>query len=485
MQWRGRLVEALTRSFAGRNEADGVGHALEVERAARELLEEPEYRGETGMDIEVLTAGALLHDIGFANRDARWCPDCVEHLDSGVRVGREILAQSQGFEGEPDRAESVLSLIAHHDDTTYAFPSKSRGGAPAAREQAAPLCGPEPELAVLREADAIEHAGKDQMVDSIKAWQEHGVPWYAQDGPRLASWMWDECVAANIRLSAKRAVLDASTEAGCHRALKAYDRLEAIIESECESSGVTYESEICTPRLRQLSVGRLADQCFHLVELVAFHGWGQLEARLRGCPLTGDKAIRPYQVANVRSQLVEIDGLKPLALYVIRRRLGEVLELHDALMTQHCLGLWDMPGCVELRYKSDAIQVIAPPVVEEYVEDKGQFRGERIRGLVDGLHRCFSARESGVRRARALLVSGIQHPLVPVAVDWGDVSIFDKRRYRYESRQQFLDECADAYSISDSQAAEDDYQYFFYRDLRALGSRGERTFRGFDELRAD
>ena len=479
MEWRGRLVEALTRAFTEGNEPDGIEHALEVERTARGLLQEPEYRGETGVDIDVLMAGALLHDIGFANRDARWCPDCVEHLDTGVRVGRQILAESQGFEGEPDRAESVLSLIAHHDDTTYAFPSKSRGGAPAQQQQAARLYGVEPELIVLREADAIVHAGKDQMADSIKAWQEQRVPWFAKDGPPLASWMWHECVAANIRLCAKRAVLDASTEAGCRRALEAYDRLEAIIERKCERSRVTYESEICPPRLRQLSVDRMADQCFHL-ELVAFHSWAPLETRLRGCPLSGDKAIRPYQPANVRSELVEIGELKPLALYVLGRRIDEVLELHDALMTQCCLGLWDMPGSVEFRYKSDKIQVIAPPVVEEYVEDKGQFRGERIRGLVDGLHRCFAARDHGVRRARALLVSGMQHPLVPVAVAWEDVRIVYKRRYRYDSRQHFLDQCADTYNISDSQATEDNYQYFFYRDLSALGSRGERTFREFD-----
>jgi len=484
MQWRGRLVEALTRAFAGRNEADGVEHALEVERAARELLDEPEYGDRAAIDLEVVVAGSLMHEIGFANCRDQWGVDAVEHLEEGVRLGMEILSQIQAFEGQPERVDQIRTLIAHHDDTTYAFPSKARGGAPAAAGRSDVSSGTGPELLLLREADAIVHTHGDEIARSIKAWQEQDVPWFTEHGPQVASWMWHECVAANLRLSSKRAVLDASTENGRHRARGAYDRLEELIKRECERSGVPYQAEICTPGLRESSVQRMAHRSFDL-KIVAFHGWDAFEKALRACPLKYDSSIHPYDNAEIRSEIREINGLTPMALYVFENRITEVLELHDALMIRYCFGLWDLPGWLTFTYNSPAKQDIAPPLIEEYNESKAFSAPRDILAIVDGLHRCTTAQDTGVGRIRVVLASQVNYPVVPLPVTWPEVQRLRKRHYRYNSLDEFLRECPHAQGESEIEITDRKYRYWYYRDLSTFGSQGERTGREFEELRAD
>lgn len=477
--WRRDLVEALSRVFSGETEEFAVDHALDVERTVQDILQEPEYRASSAMDEVAVIAAALLHEVGLVRSKHHWSDHGLEHLGEGVRLAREIVHHNEAFEGRQGRVEKVLGLIAHHDDTVCAFPSKRRGGAPTRGEGGGATEGIQRELAVLREADGRAHVARAQIAASIKAWRDQGVPYFTKHGPPLNSWMWHESVAANIRLAAKRAVLDSQTEAGRHHALAAYDRLEGLIRKGCEQEGVTYEDEISPPASREDSVARMLNRSFSL-RIDAFHGWDSLEQELRSCTLRDDGSIYPYKAARLRPEMAEINKLRPLALYVLENRLDEVLELHDALMVQYCFGLWDLPGWMEFRYNAPERQMIAPPLVEEYVEKEAFSSPRPVAGLVDGLHRCMAVRRGGLGRIRAIVASGVPYPLVPLPAEWRKVKVVRKRNYRYNSLEEF----PDVSELSKVEINEENFRYFFYRDLSRLGSRGERTFREFDEIRA-
>lgn len=481
--WREDLLAAVNRLFSDAREPFGVDHALRAERSVQDILQEPEYRASPRMDEVAVIAAALLHEVGLVHRKHHWSDNGLEHLGEGVRLAREIVHHNEAFEGRQGRVEKVLGLIAHHDDTVCAFPSKRRGGAPTRGEGDGATKGIQRELAVLREADARVHVGAAEIEASIGSWEDQGIPYFAEHGPPLSSWMWHDSVAANIRLAAKRAVLDSQTEAGRSQAVAACDRLEGLIRKACELEGVTYEEEISPAASREDSVVRMKSRSFSL-RIDAFHGWDSLEHELRLCTLRDDTSMYPYKTAALRPEMAEIDKVRPLALYVLENRLEEVLELHDALMVQYCFGLWDLPGWMEFRYNSPRHQVIAPPLVEEYVEDKAFSRRRSVAGLVDGLHRCMVVRLSGPGRIRAIVASAVPYPLVPLPARWRKVKLVRKRDYRYNSLEEFLEDFPDVSALSQVKIDEENFRYFFYRDLSRLGSVGERTFREFDELRA-
>lgn len=479
-EWRERLVEGLRLECESSCSHQAVAHGQRVEQAVLELLAEPEYQSLYGSDQVVLTAAALLHGIGGATPwDVRET-DCSAYSRARRHRAAAILADNQAFRDCPDRMHQALHLIEHVDDTTRAFPMRGSPGAANAEKPATALSGLAAELTMLREADGLVHVEEAEIAAAIRAWTEHGIPYFVGHGGALTSWRWHDCVAGNLRLVTKRAVVDAHSHGGRLKALNDYDRVEDIIKEQCELRGVRYEPEISPPRLRDASVERMARRSFSF-EIAAFHPWDSLEAELRSCTLRYDRSIRPYQTAEIRSEIMDIEALTPLGLYVLENRLEQVRQLHDALMTRYCLGLWDMPGRMQFRYNSPMIETIAPPIVEQYVEEKAYSTPRRLSGIVDGLHRCVAARNLGIRRIRVLIACGVPYPLVPLPVAWEDVHLVRKRRYRYES----LDEFPDISQYSDVEVNERNFQYFFFRDLRELGSRGERTFREFEELRAD
>jgi hypothetical protein len=75
----------------------------------------------------------------------------------------------------------------------------------------------------------------------------------------------------------------------------------------------------------------------------------------------------------------------------------------------------------------------------------------------------------------------VKIPLVTLPVTWDEVRRYSvahppapdqKRRYRYTRRADFPDTLAGL----NAQVTENNYQYFFYRDLATLGSAGVRHF---------
>lgn len=478
--WRDHLLEAVAGESQKSRTRDILMHGLRVEQAVLRLLDEPEYRAMEQEDQVTLVAASLLHGVVQGMGLEPWSADCEAKAEPSLARLRKRLVTNEAFRGSPDRVQQALYLIKHLDGTTYTFPFKGRRGRPAARQPAPEQRGVCSELALLREADALVHVEEGEIGGAIQTWTERGVPYFAEHGPAQNSWMWHDCVAGNIRLVAKRAVLDAKTRSGRQQALHAYDRLEGMIRGQCERRGVSYQPEISRPEFREASVERMAHRSFS-VEIVAFHGWRSLVEELGSCTLRYDRSIHPYESAGIRAEIVDIEALTPMALYVLNNRLDEVQALHDALMVQYCFGLWDLPGWIEFQYNSSDTQIIAPPIVEEYTEDMAFDTPTRIAGLVDGLHRCMAARRMGVERLWVLVASGVRYPLVPLPATWPEVQVLRKRRYRYRSLEEF----PDVSEYSDVEVNERNFQYFFFRDLRELGSRGERTAHEFEGLRAD
>ena len=139
-----------------------------------------------------------------------------------------------------------------------------------------------------------------------------------------------------------------------------------------------------------------------------------------------DRTLHPYRAAKLGLAAVRLESLTPMALYILRKRVEEVLELHDALMVAYALGIWDLPGLLRFRYNSDDLQWIAPPLVEDYVETTW-LGAPRIQGLVDGLHRCTAAREIGLQQVYAIVAANVPYPLVPLPVHWADVMKYEDR----------------------------------------------------------
>ena len=82
------------------------------------------------VNLTILKCAALLHDVGYSKRKASWYLDCFEHIEIGKQIARDILNNIPFFAENPTLISGVLSLIEHHDDTKYSFPSSINDGKP-------------------------------------------------------------------------------------------------------------------------------------------------------------------------------------------------------------------------------------------------------------------------------------------------------------------------------------------------------------------
>lgn len=486
--WREQILESLNNLFAkSKSTLYCPQHALAVENNALNIVHSQERSSsEVFKNIDVLQAAALLHDVGFARKADNWSKDGFEHIEIGKALALEILRQNAWFQSRSELINQVLFLIEHHDDTTYSYPTATREGRPflVGLSQQLP---PQPEymdnyLAILKEADAQIHAEESCIQEACSEWAEQGLSIFCNPGPPLVTWRWMDSVIGNIRLLAKRVIVDAFTEKGRKTSLEIYDRLESFIETQCIAFKISYEPEICHPSVRQASVDRFGNRLLNL-EINSFCNWNELQDYLREVPLTGDNSIKPFQQAKMQLKQIDLNAVFAMALYVIRHRVTECLELFDAFMIKYALGLWDLPGLLEFKYNSAATQRIAPPLIESYFETAGSNGQNHILGLVDGLHRCTAARNTGNDRIRAMVVSNVSYPLVPLPVEWESVRQYDsppptalKRRYRYPTLSDF----PEFNYIKAKPTTDEDARYFFYRDLSNLGSKGKRHFDEFE-----
>jgi len=480
---RPRVLEIAERMFSSGNQAHGLKHAFKVERLVLEIVQEPEFVG-IPLDATVLSAAAVLHDSGYTRALPSWSSDRVEHVEESARIAQEALATVPPFDTAPDRLRQVCYLILHHDQTNHSFPIKTRDGKPAIsvpfqKQFRRPYILPDEEksvramLAILRQADALTATGPKGARRTLEYSRSRGIPLFAAGNP-LNAWMWEESAVGNVRLAAKRALLDAFTRRGKEIAWQGYLETEEVIRELAEKNGVPYHQEIHLSDLRGI-VHQPSDGMFRINRV---HSWEQLVDSLRCIKLKGDSNLHPYQRATIESRLVEIDSLSPLACYALTSQLKVGNQLRQRFLTRYALDPFDLSGIVDLT-NEDEERRIAPPLVEVYIEQQGPLKGKEVWALVDGLHRCRNAKRLGFSRIRAVVISNIpEHlPLAPLPLRWKDIRLVDdipeeteKRAFRFPDIESF----PDITSLSSVPVTAQNCRYFFYRDLRPLGSSGIR-----------
>ncbi len=474
--WREHLLTVLSSSFGLEPDWERrLGHGLAVEEEVATVINEAEYIGIEALDLFALRVAALLHGALAHFDKPQPQPRRIQLSESFRNSVVPLLQELQTCSDE--QIEMVFALLSHCEDHVFQYPFSTLGGTPA---QSALIDVPdqltEKHLSILREADARVHSGSTSLRDSIREWMYAGIPWSPSNQMIVPTVMWHESIAGNIRLLVKRTMIDSFTKQGKKRALEVYLMSESVIRDNCDRLGLQYMSEIYPISERSKSCDRIEKNDVD-VTIVEYHDITQLKETFRLTTLLGDSLIKPYQTAEIESVIANLEELSPLALYVLQDRLDKTLELHDALMVRYGVSLFDLSGLLKVRYRDNSVFIIAPPIVETYLET--QWDPPRLVSvIVDGLHRCVIAQKLGIESIRVLGVKEVPVQLIAVPVTWIQVQeikcieqIPKKREYRYEHINDF----PDVSQLSNICVTEENFAYFFYRDFSHIGSGGPRN----------
>jgi hypothetical protein len=479
----------LTDAFSAEDDYHGIAHAHDVEADVRQIAAEPDIALDSS-ELFVLRVAALLHDVGYADHQPDWSQDRREHIAASMSHAAALLPTLPIFSQHPALLPVVLYLIAYHDDTNYKFPSLVWDGAVmpvklgAFAEQIAAFeasLSAEASLrlrlllSVLREADARAATDTRGAERTYRYSVSRGLPVFAPGDP-LNAWAWEESAVGNIRVAARRLLIDAVSQTGQQQARASYAAAETLVQHLCAQHGVAYtpESVPADPAVVGPLSEPLEDQSFRIVRYL---GWDAVEALLQDVRLNGDKTLKPYAEAQIRARYLRIADLRPSAYYALNSQLDGHRFLHRSLEREYAFSLFDLSGALDY-FVGETLYRMGPPLIETYFEpDEGQV----VSVIVDGLHRIMLAREMGLEHIWAVEITGIppQFPLVPLPLRWHDVRLMDevpaleaKRRFRFARLDQFPDISA----LSGVTVDEKTYRYFFYRDLSPLGSPGIRQW---------
>lgn len=479
----------LVAAFPTPDTYHGVAHAHDVAASVRRIGAAPEI-ALTPDELFVVECAALLHDIGYAALTPDWSQDRREHVAASLAAAAALLPTLPVFADDPSLVDLVLYLIAYHDDTNYKFPSLVRDGqvtpvdlGPFAGRLAASTAARSPDdsvrarllLNVLREADAVAATDTAGAERTFRYSVERGLPVFAPGDP-LNAWAWEESAVGNVRIAARRLLVDAISAEGQRVARASYAAAEAFVEDVCQQHGVPYVAE--TSHTDPAVVGPLAEPSTEQpFRIVRYLGWEAVEALLQDVRLNGDPTVKPYAEAQIRARRLRIADLRPTAYYALDGQLDGHRYLQRALEREYALSLFDLSGALDYTV-GDRLYRMGPPLVETYFEAA---EGRVVSAIVDGLHRIMLARSLGHETIWAIEITGIppQFPLVPLPLAWADIRTMDsvppldaKRKFRFARLADFPDVSA----FSRVQVDETSYRYYFYRDLSPLGSPGIRQW---------
>jgi hypothetical protein len=291
----------------------------------------------------------------------------------------------------------------------------------------------------------------------------------------LAAWCWEEGALGNVRIAAKRALLDTLTEEGRQQAQEHYQRMEVFLQEVCAEHGVPYTPELL--RLRELYQDDAPAPVRMTIE--RYRGWSALEEALRTVPLRGDSTVRPYAASSLVLRRLRIQDLRPTAYYALAPRIAQLRSLYQCMLEQYALSLFDLSGMLDYTMDDRTLRM-SPPVVERYVEPE---EGREVAAIVDGQHRILLARELGFDEIWTVEVAQTSQdfPLVSLPLQWSDVRVVEsvpethaKRRFRFTALEQVPSQHTSQHTWKQKQAAPESLLYYFYRDLAALGSGGIR-----------
>lgn len=406
----------LRRAYTQPDAFHGPQHAEEVLRLAEEIARR--MPGELRpAECLIVSAAALLHDVGYTAYQPDWAPNRSEHVAASIAFAQRQLTEIAPFAAHPPLIAAVSFLIGYHDDTSYKFPSfvwDGRVGSIDLGWYAAQLAAfevslsaPQRErlrllLAILREADALTAAGEAGAARSFQYAIHRGLPIFARGNP-LNAWCWEESAAGNTRLAAKRALIDAFTPEGRRTAWESYRATEAYLRGICTEHGMPYVPETIVavgaddPSAISAAAGMEA-----ALELISYAGWGARERAIHDATRENVPAVRLYLSAtNMVARHLPLD-LLPDAPWTADRVAAQatLASLHAHLLSEYALSIFDLTTMVEYRLNGDVMRAMPPTIAREPTG---------TAAVLDGAATVALAREVGIS---ALWVVEVVSPVI-------------------------------------------------------------------------
>ena len=359
----------------------------------------------------IVSAAALLHDVGYTAYRPDWAPNRREHVAASITFARRQLAEIAPFAKHPGLIDAVSFLIGYHDDTSYKFPSFVWDGriggidlGPYAAQLAAfeaSLSAPQRErlhllLAILREADALTAAGEAGAARSFQYAIHRGLPIFARGNP-LNAWCWEESAAGNTRLAAKRAMIDAFTPEGRRAAWESYHTTEVYLQGICAEHAAPYVPEaIAAEGSDGPPTINIARDTELALELISYAGWDTLERTIHTAGHAYAANAQPPTTASMTLRRVPLDLLPHVSQMRDREgpQTAALASLHAHLLAEYALSLFDLAGIVEYRVDRIVSRTM-PPIVERSSAATGAAGG--ALAILDGAAAIALARELGVR----------------------------------------------------------------------------------------
>lgn len=488
--WRDPVVNAVRKIYNWDDTTHGLVHAMEVEQKVVQIA--GEFRDSRKINLIALRAGALLHDTGYTKDDGKWSVGKVEHIRESVSIAISVLSEISPFKEDSQLMQLTCYIILHHDDTNYSFPIQKHGYGEVYEPNnykdlfdwsaISSIENADLELMVniMQEADSLMGIGEK---GADRTWQyslNRSVPPFSNGNP-LDAVMWEESAGSNVILGAKRALLDAISTDGRQEAKDGFRITKNYLKKICDRNGILYEPD---PRLEisDLEYGKL--QKSNNCKVVGYQNWDLLVSLLRRVPLRGDPTLFPYSGATIKSVILPITKLNPTSYYVLDSQIELHKKISQNLVQNYALDIFNLSGIIEFYLNGEHYK-LAPLIVELYKETSGEIKGE-VYALVDGLHRCYTAKQLGLTHIRAVLISDIapQFPLVPLPLKWTDVkkttevpNPSNKRKYRFNEIQKFhalIEKFPLVYPQSSILDNPSEVKYYTYRDLSEIGSDGIR-----------
>ncbi|HEX6798318.1 MAG TPA: HD domain-containing protein [Ktedonobacterales bacterium] len=409
----------LRRAYTQPDAFHGPQHAEEVLRLAEEIARR--MPGELRpAECLIVSAAALLHDVGYTAYQPDWAPNRSEHVAASIAFAQRQLTEIAPFAAHPPLIAAVSFLIGYHDDTSYKFPSfvwDGRVGSIDLGWYAAQLAAfevslsaPQRErlrllLAILREADALTAAGEAGAARSFQYAIHRGLPIFARGNP-LNAWCWEESAAGNTRLAAKRALIDAFTPEGRRTAWESYRATEAYLRGICTEHGMPYVPETIVavgaddPSAISAAAGMEA-----ALELISYAGWGARERAIRDAAFADSPAAQPSAAAGMTVRHLPLDLLPDVLQAVDREgpQTAALVALHARLLSEYALSLFDLAGVVEYRLNGSVMRAM-PPIVERHPASLTSNRNTLV--IRDGAATIALARKLGVPAVWVVDVDG-------------------------------------------------------------------------------
>ncbi|MEZ5359855.1 MAG: hypothetical protein R3F48_13630 [Candidatus Zixiibacteriota bacterium] len=472
---RSKIIVEIQKLFNNRETPlYGLSHAIAVENELLNSIEsskniiKTEFNDET---IFLLRSAALLHDIGYAEKNSKWNMDGFEHISIGVQIATDVLAKIQYFADHEKGLAQILGIIKRHDDTIYSYPSNGHNGYAYISDNYVDTSSDYfSMIRLIKQADGIVHASQGCIDEHINDWKEMGLPFCAPDSLPNSVWLWQFNILSNLRLLGKRVIVDTFSPLYRKTALMFYRRIESFIEGECTRHNIEYMPELMT--IDESNINSITNNA--CIRIVRFCNFTKIKELLINVGLNGDFLMKPYKSDDIRLRRLRIEDVHPLAYYVLKENLDRQYELNAALFSNYGISIFDDCGLLYFRWNNGDIKIIAPPVVE-WTNEIQNGKTNCIPELVDGLHRCSIAKEVGISSLNMIEISNPSFPLVPLPVKWSEVQVCTKvpavkRQYRYNGISEFPQDL----ELNNVPTTDDDAKYYFYRDLSCLGSEGVR-----------